>query len=48
MEQDCQGISIEGKICRFLKSSNPRKGKGVKERLQDVERCEVTKRSFLG
>jgi hypothetical protein len=37
MKQDCQGISTEGKISRFFKSSNPRKGKGVKERLQDIE-----------
>jgi hypothetical protein len=48
MEQDCQGISREGKIRRFLKSSNPRKEKGVKERLQDVERCKETKWGFLG
>jgi hypothetical protein len=41
-------ISRERKMCRFLKSSKPRKGKGVKERLQDVGRCKETKRSLLG
>jgi hypothetical protein len=37
-----------GKDMQVFQSSNPRKGKGVKETLQDIERCKETKRSFLG